>query len=549
MSKVTITSTTTIHSPGRFHLEPLSLADSGATIWPVTPITLLYPLIELDKALLTRALQHVLAVYPILGAKLHLTPPPNGPAHARRYGRVWAQWGDGAGAPGAKIAFARWDGPLADVLPTPLSSPTEETGKLYVSANGQSPNGTANNQSPIGTANGHSLNGSSTKYPAAALDTAAGATNELCDATQIVVLRPHAHAHAGPAFAAQITTFTDGIAVGVRGHHVLMDAHSMVGIIRSWFETYDALLLGNAPLPALEGTFDAAPLAAAARGNIDAAFPDPALLAEADKLPGLRIDMTRSNPGVAVPFADIHVAPGADKVEGHAPNYAQWNWMRTRNVGQFVLQFSKTQVERIYQLANPSPSPDPTLKKKGQSVSRLDAIFAFAWSLLIRARALDPSNSVSLGQCIGLRGRTVPPLPEEHYGANLFMTASQLPASVVRDATSLPAIAKAIRASIAAYTPAAVGAELHRMAFASDPARRWNMFFGTHDTHTTSWLRLGVYGLKLGGEAPVWVQPAFPSLEGFLFAIEAKEGGVNLHICTEREVFDKLVADPALVGL
>jgi hypothetical protein len=231
----------------------------------------------------------------------------------------------------------------------------------------------------------------------------------------------------------------------------------------------------------------------------------------------------------AIPIAALAPAPGAAEIEGPAPPWDTWDWA-SPGVQQRVLRFSPAEVAR--------------LKARGGG-SRLDALFALVWGAIVRARNLDPDTTVSLGQCIGLRGR-VEGVGDSHLGADLLITASELPASGAAD---LRTAARSIRSAIEMYTPAAVGAELHRMAYASDPVRRWNMFFGEHDTHTTSWLHTKLYELELGGVKPVWAQAAFPGLDGLVAALEDPSGGINIQLWLKEEIMARVVEDPAILNV
>ncbi|CAK9780271.1 hypothetical protein CC85DRAFT_300225 [Cutaneotrichosporon oleaginosum] len=475
--KLTITSRVSVRPPPGA-AEPLSLAGSAATMWPVVPVTLLFPPTTVDERALTQALQHVVSTYPLLGARLDTTPPAGDwPAHTTRYRRAWAYY-DG---PGAALAFATHAGSINDVLPK---------------ANGR------------------------------VLDADAASANDLCD-SPIVVLRPEAMAQTGPALALQITRFSDGIALGLRAHHAILDAHSAANVIGAWFKSYNALLKG-APLPTLNLSFDRTPIDAAA-GAIDAPGPDPALLALADTLPGLRLDMTQ-NTDTAFPIAALTRAPGAPETEGAAPPWSTWDWASYMHVQQRVLSFTTDEVAR--------------LKARAGSKSSLDALYALVWGAIVRARGLPENTNVSFGECIGLRGR-VPGVGPEHCGADLIITAAQMNAAETAD---LRDTARAIRSAIDAYTPTTIGAELHRMAYASDPARRWNMFFGREHIHTTSWLHIGMYDLQIADVKPTWVQAAFPGLDGLVCALEAP-GGVNVQLWLEPETMARVVRDPVFADI
>lgn len=473
--KLRITSTLTVHS-GSTAVEPLSLTSSAATMWPDTPPVLFFRT-QPDGSTLQRAFEALITAYPILGAQLSTTPPPSASssgwgAHATRHARAWAQH-DG---PGATLLMAEWGGPLSDVLP------------------------------------------SRSKGRALIVDPAVA---QLCGA-QLVVLRPEALARPGPPFAAQLTRFDDGVALAIKVHHTLADAHTAIALLRDWLTTYTALLAGG-PLPALKGTW--APLIdAAASGDIDGDEPDAELVAEARRLPGLQLDFALAAPGATpVPFFKIEGAG----IEGDIPPWESWDWAAPP--AQRVLHFSAAEVDAMRTTAG---------------VSRLDVLLARLWGAIVRARGLGPKDEVSLSSCVGLRARVEPPLGDEAYGTPLLLTASVLDAAAVAS----PAAVLAVRRAIGAYTPARIGAELHRMAFASDPVRRFTCFFGRYHTFSTSWLRLSAHEVKMGRVAPEWVLSGSPGADGLIVVLEAWDG-VNVQLWLAEEVMARVLADPAITDI
>ncbi len=440
-------------------------------MWPDTPPIMFFKA-HSDPTALHCAFQALVDAYPILGARLGTTPPTTSgcAAHATRHKRAWA-FHDG---PGAALLLAEWSGPLADVLPSPAGRALKVSEVLP----------------------------------------------DLCGAP-LVSLRPKARP--GPALAAQITRFEDGVALAIKVSHALADAHTGIGILRDWVSLYNALRAGKL-LPQLKGTW-APTINAAAAGDIDADAPDPHLVEEARTLPGLRLDVTRAAPGSSpMPFFKL---PPALDVEGDTPPWDTWAWMAP--TAQRILPFSSAQMEAIH-AATDAPG-----------VSKLDALLALLWGAIVRARGLGAGDEVSLASCVGLRPRVDPPLGDASYGSPLLVTATRLDASDVGDG------AAAIRRTISAYTPARVGAELHRMAYASDPVRRFTCFFGRFHSFSTSWRHLGAYEVAMDGVTPEWVLSGTHGADGLIIVGEARDG-VNVQLWLEEGAMARVLADPAING-
>jgi hypothetical protein len=182
--------------------------------------------------------------------------------------------------------------------------------------------------------------------------------------------------------------------------------------------------------------------------------------------------------------------------------------------------------------------------------SALDAVLGAVWRAAVRARGLE--GRVAMHGCVGLRTRLG--LPDDFQGAPLInVSAGMDAAELLGDAA---AGARAIRAGIDTVTAESAAAVLHHMAQALDPAREWNVFVGSRNILSTSWLDMGAYAADFGFGPPTRVHPFMPPCDGIVVVMEAKEaagthgarGGVSLRLLLREDVLARVLADPELVG-
>lgn len=363
-----------------------------------------------------------------------------------------------------------------------------------------------------------------------------------------------------PSVSVQLTTFAcGGVGIAVRITHAIADATALFQFIKDWNATHRAMLTGH-PLPHLSPIFDPRLIDEAAAGDLTSRKPDPELLQAYSALPQRRYDWWTSAegcPSFMLPQTQIPAElQGANL--GPPGERAPWHeWDLSLPVGHRLLYFTPQEVEGMWQEASSQQPP-------GTRVSRLDALLAFVWRLVVRARGLEhDQNLVHLINTIGLRPRTSPPLPQTFIGSCLTNASTSLTGEEVASSSisALSRVAAAIRATNASYTPAAVGALLHHHAYEVNPQRTWRAFLGCRHVIVTSWLgNDDPYGIDFGGGAPPrFVDPLMPNIDGCVVVIEAApsapEGGeewrwynrpvcVSLHI--GKEVLEKLSKDPEL---
>lgn len=122
---------------------------------------------------------------------------------------------------------------------------------------------------------------------------------------------------------------------------------------------------------------------------------------------------------------------GFEGVEkGEVLPWAQWDWRaETRHV---VLHFGAGEVERIWEGVSGGGRGGARGEEKGEGVkgegknekgriSRQDALLAFLWLLINRARGLSGSSDlVYMTISLGLRTRLSPPLPSTFLGSPII---------------------------------------------------------------------------------------------------------------------------------
>ncbi|MCJ1478959.1 hypothetical protein MMC13_007643 [Lambiella insularis] len=384
----------------------------------------------------------------------------------------------------------------------------------------------------------------------------------------------------------QVTEFACGsVAIGVKMAHSLADAAAMVGFVKGWaglhrdlLEKYDGAAEdfiqmvvekgrtrggeGVGDFEELFGTlksvepvpvFDPLLLDAAASGDIQATHADPKLVMRAQELPQHRYDWWASGKTIPSGFE-------AKELGASIP----WDeWDQEAEVAHRILHFSAKELESIWKAASEV--------KGGESrsrISRHDAILAFVWMLLNRARGLSHEDCpVHLNMTLGLRTRLS--LPEYFVGSPILLSQVSSPGREVSDSSQLNVTAKRIRDTLGLFDAAALGAVLHEAVFQENPQRYWNGFLGRRDVLVTSWARLEAYTVNFdrSNKAEPWfVEPVMPTMAGIIEVIEAAplanerndpkttkgdqrqwyRNGVDVDVNFEKAVMERIVADGML---
>ncbi|KAF5365311.1 hypothetical protein D9758_005454 [Tetrapyrgos nigripes] len=369
-----------------------------------------------------------------------------------------------------------------------------------------------------------------------------------------------------PCMIIQVTTFAcGGLAITVKLAHVLADAQTLLTFVHDWATQNRRLLEGMKveDVKVIKRPFQPELVDAAAEGDIDAATPDGAVIAKARSIPLHRHDWWASSTEDCPPFM-LKSTEIPEAFRNSVPSltlgkplpWSQWDMLAP--VSHYLIHFSRDEVlamwdasvAAISQKASPAPK-----------ISKLDALFAHMWTLIVKARGIDNEDfPVHLDTTIGLRPRLSPALPADFLGSPIMNIPVTLPASEVG-----PGAAAAVRQSMGRYDASTLGVLLHEMAHEVDPSRIWNTFLGERHTIATSWLEsrpgLGAYDVDYGFGKPRMVESMMPDCDGCVQVMESGipnarsqpatfipwyQNGVVVSLHLRTDVMQRLLADPYL---
>lgn len=364
-----------------------------------------------------------------------------------------------------------------------------------------------------------------------------------------------------PSMKVQFTKFKDGgtaVAVGIV--HSLADAAAVLTFMNDWAAT-NLALSASEPIPNLQRLFNPSLIDAAAAGDIEAKSPDPSILEVAAKLPVHRFDYWASagpsTPAWALPLTKIppELASRSREIRlGRPAPYHTWDATAPCSHTTFFLSAAETHAIYLHAAANTRTR-----------LSHQDAVLAWLWAALIRARDLKEGEEHSLAISIDGRRRLRTPLPPSFIGSPIFnvgiptkVAAATSPVSSAKDIADKAA---AIRNHVEKFDGEAVAALLHEMCFELSGQRRWNCFLGDYHTIVTSWVGIGMRKVVFEeGKKVRWAEPLMPSCDGVVIVGEggvgkddAREGhdilkewwsdGVNLNVYLRRDVMTRLMDD------
>ncbi|EIW53201.1 uncharacterized protein TRAVEDRAFT_173856 [Trametes versicolor FP-101664 SS1] len=509
------------HTRAGTRTVPLSILDNTVVNYAMTSAAWYYDkpagnAPSFSPELASKSLQKTINAYPQWAGQLQWMPYDL--SHGQRHGRVCISYGSPAD-PGVEFIVTRFPTTLESLIP--------------------------DNDTRI-TAGAWCADG----FPAAEL---------LCP-TELALYNTKEYT-GRPSVSVQLTAFAcGGFGVTLRIVHPIADATAMHQFVKDWAAIHRALLNAQ-PLPTPAPIFDPSLVNKAAAGDLTRPAIDPEILRIARTLPLVRYDWWKSAPGCPAPMLPSTAVPaelaGTDLGPSETP--APWDtWDIFAPVSHCLLYFTPAEVQRLWEDASahlPAGAP---------RVSRLDALFAHLWRLVVRARgqAADPAPN-NLVVTLGVRGRLASRLPDAFLGSPITLAAASLPGETLADPSSLGAGAAAIRAAVTAFTPEKLAAFLHELAYAVNPQRIWRAFLGERHSVVTSWLGLDLYGIDFGsGAPPRYVEAVLPNMDGVFHAMEAKatsgdgalQGGnrrwydgpvcVSLHF--NKEAMRKLLEDPEL---
>jgi hypothetical protein len=502
--------------PGSPQDAPLSIIDATVSSFAASEVILLYDAVSDESnanppsvGQLQESLRITLGAYPQWCGRLRLSDYDSGSTdHLKRYGRCLLTYG-GEDEPGVEFVVAKTGENLASLVPTAGERAKSKTWDA-------------------------------TEFPG----------RELVPATALSshdLTNPQA-----PSLIVQLTTFgCGGHAIALKMSHPLADAHCLSYFARDWAAVTRALI-ANEPTPALTPLFDPQRLDKAAAGDIDAASPDPAILARARSLPCHRFDWWISGDDCPYPTNSTKV-PEALKSQPHDPPgtrlpWAEWNL--AASIKHCVLHFSGAEISAMQAAAR-------TIEPR---VSKQDAIVAHVWNRVNQARGLvEDDEQVYLDYTLGLRGRTRPPLGERFVGSPIMLTAISGKGRQVAHPDGLSNVASMVRRTVELFTPEAVAAHLHDKCYDQSPTRIWQAFLGKRNLLATSWIHTKMYEVDVGFGAPRYVEAVMPKMDGLFQLMEAKpsstavgekrgwsDDGIDCQLHLETQTMENLLKDPLL---
>lgn len=441
------------------------------------------------------------------------------PRHARRYGRVYAQYGVPDQDPGVEFIAATSSASLDD---------------LYQTARPQ--------EAPLWNQTGLSLNsfGPSTSI-ASALE-----ANEPIAGTR------------RPLMAIQVTELAcGGIALAVKGAHPLADITSLVRFVKDWASVSRSALDSSTPLTIEPVILDPGLLDSRAAGDINADAADATIIRQAESLPLHRYDWWTSPGGPAWATKKPSVFPEDLAPAGRPIPWSEWDFAAP--VSTYIVHFDRAQIDALWKEATKGAEGP-----NGIRISKHDAILAHIWSCIMRARQLGhDTDPVHCDLVLGVRPALK--LSDAFMGSPIIMVNIEMAGSDVAAKLAAPGsegvegkIARRIRETLVETSnPTNLAAHLHSVAYEKSPQRLWQAFLGRRHILVTTWARAGIYDVDFGlGSGIRYADAVLPAMDG---GVLIKEGpslssaqswtdkGVDVTVHLRTEDMERLVLDPQLL--
>ena len=318
-----------------------------------------------------------------------------------------------------------------------------------------------------------------------------------------------------PIMAVQCTQLAcGGLVLAAKIAHPLADITSLTRFVRDWADVSRAML-AEAPLPLLEPIFDPSLLDTCAAGDINANAADPTIMEDAFALPLHRYDWWAS-PGKPPSVFSPDLPPA-----GKPMPWSEWDTKAP--VGQSTIHFTREQIDHLWKSATRDAS---SASPPGLEVSKHDALLAHIWSCIARARGLqDDQDSIHCDLVLGTRPAFK--LDNSFIGSPTMMLNIEIPAKAVASDQALGALAYRIRETLStANTPQRLAAHLHSIAFEASPQRIWQAFLGRRHILVTTWARAGLYDVDFGlGSRIRYADGIVPCLDGCVLIVDSAPAG------------------------
>lgn len=361
-----------------------------------------------------------------------------------------------------------------------------------------------------------------------------------------------------PIMAIQCTTLSDGgFVLAAKTAHPFADITSLIRFVKDWASVSTAYIKGLAA-PILTPIFEPARLDNLAAGDINAEEPDLNIIRRTERLPLHRYDWWAAPGKPPAPFLD------AAKLVSPAGKPMPWaEWDLKAPVSDYTIHLNTTQVDFLLKEATKGTGAD------GPRISKHDAVLAHIWSCIVRARQLGKDDGpVYCDLVLGVRSAFK--LTEDFLGSPIIMMNVELLGSEVgyeqssSPIAAMALIARKIRHTISTVSDKANLADhLHSAAYEKSPQRIWQAFLGRRHILVTTWARAGIYDVDFGlGSRIRYADGIVPNLDGDVLIKEAPpssgeflsasrpswtDSGVDIsvHICTED--MERLLKDPLLL--
>ncbi|CAK5268331.1 unnamed protein product [Mycena citricolor] len=451
---------------------------------------------------LRESLARTLDVYPQLSGQLDFTTYVRGGDHTTRSRRMQVSYGGGPD-PGVEFVVADSESDLQSILPA--NGPTS----------------------------------------AEMLDSSTFSQLPLLPKSPALASHTTAEFQGLPCLIIQLTRFRcGGVILTLKASHPLADAQTLCTFARDW-AAINRAVLEEKPVPAFSRPFCPGELDSRAVADIDALHPNPSVLEISHQLPVHWYDWwapSSGGPGWAASSARIPDHLTSLPPDMTFENPMPWkDWDMTLSIQNVILQFSREEVDKIWAAAASD------LDAASPRISRLDALQAHLWRILIRAYEPTSDEVFHMHLTLGLRDRLQPALGSDFLGSPIVLARASASSS-----DSLPSLARSIRRTVAQFTPARAAALLHDMACSIDSRRFWGGFIGRRNLIITSWVRLGVYEIDFGSGRPRFVHALMPFMEGVVQIMESPQttgvegpwyaDGVNISLMLPTDIVAKLVA-------
>lgn len=300
-----------------------------------------------------------------------------------------------------------------------------------------------------------------------------------------------------------------GFVLAAKIAHPVADISALTVFVQDWASISRSVLQGMTELPKPNPIFDPQLLDSMAAGNINEAEPDPDTMKCVENLPLHRYDWWAPPGKPPAALVDQPIKP-----TGNAMPWTEWD--AKAPVSTYTIHFTRDQIEKLWSDANPTATPG------NLRISRHDALLAHIWSCITRARNLhQDTQPVHCDLTLGLRSALG--LDRTFIASPTMMTAISLTGSEVSAPQNLPLIAQRIRQILSVITRREnLAAHLHSVAYEQSPQRIWQAFLGQRHILVTTWGRAGIYEVDFGCGADIrYAEGVMPSLDGMVLVKEA----------------------------